>query len=164
MALGPQLLKPEVAHPIGKLDPQPQGLAGPTEVMQQQGGLRANQRFTTGHHRKFNKLPPLRLISQPADPGHRLPANGIDKHPAPGAALIEQILTTAIEDLAQLGRAGSLFEVPKLGGGMAVKGQQFEARSQGRRRAIRLPTPESIPPQGLEPLLSQGRQTGGIQA
>jgi hypothetical protein len=157
MALGPQLLKPKVAHPIGKLDPQPQGLAGSTQAMQQQGGLGTKQRFATGHHREFNKLTPLRLICQPADPGHRLTANGIDKHPAPGAALIKQILTAAIENLAQLGRAGRLFQVPELGGGMAVKGQQFEAWGQVGDRAIPLPAPESIPPQRLKALLSQGR-------
>jgi len=164
VAGGPQLLQPEVAHPIGELHPQPERLAGPTQTMQQQGRWRAQQRFATRHHREFNELPPLRLIRQPADPSHRLTANGIHKHPAPGAALIDQILTATIEDLAQLGRAGGLFEVPKLGGGMAVEGQQFEALGQGGGRPIRLPAPEGIPSQGLETLLSQGRQTGRIQA
>jgi hypothetical protein len=78
--------------------------------------------------------------------------------------LIQQILTASIEDLAELSRAGGLFEVPKLGGSMAIKGQQFKAWGQGGGRPIRLPAPEGIPSQGLETLLSQGRQTGRIQA
>jgi hypothetical protein len=54
-------------------------------------------------------LTPLRLISQPTDPGHRLTTNGVYKHPAPGATVIKQILTAAIEDLTKLGRDGGLF-------------------------------------------------------
>jgi hypothetical protein len=37
--------------------------------------------------------------------------------------VINQIVTAAVEDLAQLGRAGGLFEVPELGGGLSIKGQ-----------------------------------------
>jgi hypothetical protein len=109
-------------------------------------------------------LPALWLISQPTDPGYRLTADCIHNHPAPGAAVIKQILHAAIEDLTKLGRDGGLFEVPELEGGMTIEGQEFKARAKGGRRAFRLPTPKSIPPQRLEPLLSQGRQTGGIQA
>jgi hypothetical protein len=101
-------------------------------------------------------LSPLWLISQPTDPGHRLTTNGVDKHPAPGAAVIKQILTAAIEDLTKLGRNGGLFEVPELGGGISIKGQQFKAWAKDGGRALRLPAPEDIPPQRLEPLLSQG--------
>jgi hypothetical protein len=119
----PQLFKPEVAHPIAELDLQPEGLAGPTQAVQQQGGWRTKQGFPTWHHREFNQLPTLRLISQPTDPGHRLTANGIHDHPAPGAAVIQQILTAAIEDLTKLGRDGCLFEMPELGGGMSIQGQ-----------------------------------------
>jgi hypothetical protein len=68
-------------------------------------------------------LPSLRLISQPTDPCHRLTTYGVDEHPAPGAAVIKQILTAAIEDLTKLGRDGGLFEVPELGGGISIKGQ-----------------------------------------
>jgi hypothetical protein len=88
MAAGPQLLKPEVTHPIGELHPQPDRLAGPTQAMQQQGRWRTKQRLSTWHHREFHELPSLRLISQPTDPGHHLTAYGIYKHPAPGATLI----------------------------------------------------------------------------
>jgi hypothetical protein len=164
MAGGPQLLKPEVPHAIGELHPEPERLAGPTQAMQQQGSWRTKQRFATWHHREFNELPPLRLIRQPTNAGHRLTANGIHQHPAAGTALIKQILAAAIQDLAQLGRAGRLFEVPELGGGMAVKGEQFKARGQGGGRALRLPAPEGIPPQRLETLLSEGRQPGRVQA
>jgi hypothetical protein len=41
--------------------------------------------------------------------------------------VIKQILTAAIEDLTKLGRNGGLFEVPKLGGGISIKGQQLKA-------------------------------------
>jgi len=132
--------------------------------VQQQGGWWTKQGFATWHHRKFNQLPPLWLISQPTDPGHRLTANCIHNHPTPVAAVIKQIFTAAIEDLTKLGGDGGLFEVPELGGGMAIEGQQFKAWAQGGRWALRLPAPDSIPSQRLEPLLSQGRQPGGIQA
>jgi hypothetical protein len=122
--------------------------------VQQQGGWRTKQRFATWHHREFNELPPLWLISQPTNPGHRLTANCIHQHPAPGAAVIKQILTAAIENLTKLGRDGGLFEVPQLGSGMSIQGQQFKALAQGRGRALGLPAPESIPPQRLETLLS----------
>jgi hypothetical protein len=49
-----QLLKPEVAHPIGELHPQPEGLTGPTQAVQQQGGWRTKQRFAAWHYREFN--------------------------------------------------------------------------------------------------------------
>jgi hypothetical protein len=54
VAGGTQLLKPLVAHPIGELDPQPEGLAGPTQAMQQQGGWRTKQGFAAWHYREFN--------------------------------------------------------------------------------------------------------------
>jgi len=70
--------------------------------------------------------------------------------------VIKQILTASIEDLTKLGRNGGLFEVPELGGGISIKGQQFKAWGHGGDRALCLPAPEGIPPQWLEPLLSQG--------
>jgi len=54
VARGTQLLKPEVANPIGELHPQPEGLAGPTQAVQQQGGWRTKQSFATWHYREFN--------------------------------------------------------------------------------------------------------------
>jgi hypothetical protein len=134
VARGTQLLKPEVANPIGELHPQPEGLAGPTQAVQQQGGWRTKQSFASWHYREFNQLSSLRLISKPTDPGYRLTTYGVDKHPAPGAAVIEQILTAAIEDLTKLGRDRCLFEMPELGGGMSIQGQQFKPLAQGGRR------------------------------
>jgi hypothetical protein len=54
MAGGPQLLKPEVAHTIGEFDTQPEGLAGPTQAVQQKGCWRTKQSFAAWHHRELN--------------------------------------------------------------------------------------------------------------
>jgi hypothetical protein len=54
VAGGTQLLNPEVAHPIGKLHPHPEGLAGPTHAVQQQGRWRTKQSFAAWHYREFN--------------------------------------------------------------------------------------------------------------
>jgi hypothetical protein len=54
VAGGTQLLKPEVALPIGELHPQPEGLAGPTQAVQQQDCWRTKQSFAAWHYREFN--------------------------------------------------------------------------------------------------------------
>jgi hypothetical protein len=54
VAGGTQLLKPEVAHTIGELDTQPEGLAGPTQAVQQKGCWRTKQSFAAWHHRELN--------------------------------------------------------------------------------------------------------------
>jgi hypothetical protein len=54
VAGGTQLLKPEIALPIGELHPQPEGLAGPTQAVQQQGCWRTKQSFAAWHYREFN--------------------------------------------------------------------------------------------------------------
>jgi hypothetical protein len=60
------------------------------------------------------------VLADPAHGGYRLLPAGIHQHPAPAVALVEQILDAAIQQLAQLSRAGGLLQVPEQGGAAAV--------------------------------------------
>jgi hypothetical protein len=61
------------------------------------------------------------VVPNPAHPGHRLIPGPIDQQPSFAVALIEQVFNPSIQQLAELGRASGLLEMPEQGTGTSVE-------------------------------------------
>ena len=75
---------------------------------------------------EFHIMAPAGVLPNPAHPCNRLIPNPIDQQPAFAMALIEQVFDPPIEQLAELGRASGLLEVPKQGPGTPVERSQLQ--------------------------------------
>ena len=91
---------------------------------QQQLRGAANQVLPSRMNGEFHVMAPTGVLPNPAHSGYRLIPDPIHQHPAFAVALIEQVFNPPIEQLAELGRASGLLEVPEQAPGAPVEWAQ----------------------------------------
>jgi hypothetical protein len=151
---------------------QPERIAASQRLVglgQQSIGASADQVIPAWMNGEFEVVATTRVLSKPAQAGHGLVTGCIQEHPAPAMALFEQIVAAAVEQLAQLGRAGGLLQLKKGPGRAAVEGAKGWIRG-----ALWGPfswcwpwecqAPETLGAEGLESLLPQGGEPIIVEA
>jgi hypothetical protein len=72
-----------------------------------------NQVLPAGMNGEFHVMASTGVLPNPAHTGNRLIPDPVDQQPALAMALIEQVFDAPIKQLAELGRASGLLEVPE---------------------------------------------------
>jgi len=135
--ISPEPLQPSLARLIAHITAEPETLAAEVAggVVQQHFRTVAHQVLPALLQGEFDVVAAAGVFAGPAGCRHRLAAAGVHQQPAPALALIQQILDAPILQLAQLGRAGALLQVPEQGGVAAAEGLELQfARQRPRRR------------------------------
>jgi protein subunit release factor B len=160
-SLGTEGLQPGLAFRVAHLTEQPEGGLALDKFPQQPFGGGPEQVGPAGMEGEFHLMAALGRVGEPTRPGNGFAAGGIHKHPAPTLALVEQIFDATVEQLAQVGRATGLLQVPEQGGRATVQRPELQRRRHGRGRECRFgaPAPEAIGALGLEALLPQRGET-----
>jgi hypothetical protein len=120
--------KPTLAGCITHIAAEPdvstaaKGLLG---LGQQQLRGPTNQVLPARMNGEFHVMAPTGVLPNPAHSGDRLIPGPIDQNPALAMALIEQVFDPPVQQLAELGRASGLLEVPEQGPGAAVERPQL---------------------------------------
>ena len=137
------------------------------DLAQQQLTGRAHQLLPARVQAQFHVVAAAGMVTDPAHGSYRLFPAGIDQHPAPAMALIEQIFDAPIQQLPQPGRAGCLLQMPEQGGAAAVQRGELQVGRQGPVEAALAgegaPAPQPVGAQGLEALHSQHGQAAVIE-
>jgi hypothetical protein len=157
LGFGAEGAQPLMTGAITHLGGEPQGVAAAGEGVEQTLAGSSQQVLPERMNAQLNPQAAVGTVGEPAHGGDRFVAGGIDEHPTAVATLIEEILDTAIEQLAQLGRTGGLLQVPEQRGGAAMQSLKLQTGwPRGWRVRLRgAPAPELVGALGLETLLPQ---------
>ena len=149
---GPLLTQPLLPAAVTDIAVQPKGLGVAKALLGFVEKLldgQPDQVLPPRVHAELHIVASAGMVPHPAHARHSLAPGPIHPHPAPAMALIQQVFDAAVEQLAQLGGTGGLFQMPEQGPGAAIQGAQLQARGgSGRvgisRRFRSAPTPKLV--------------------
>ena len=154
-----------MAGPISHFAGEPQRRTARGQGLQKALAGGSQKVLPEGMNVELDPQTAIGTVCEPADGGHGLLACGVDEHPAAVAALIEQIFDRAIQQLAELRRAGGLLQVPEERCRAAMESLQLQSGGEGTRHKGRggAPAPELIGALRLEAELPQQGETGTVE-
>jgi hypothetical protein len=139
------------------------GYAWLGKTMEQPSSGRAVEILPTGLKAQLGYQTHLRMMGLMANRRYGFIPAAIHQKPAGSAGLVEQVFDPSVKDMAQMGRAAGLLQMPKQRGCLPVEGQGLQPGGKGWGLPVGVPLPQLIEAHLLKPLRPQKSLTLAIE-